>query len=112
MEQPPENLAHKLGTVIESNVRGWALEESRVGRLARAILRAKRDGDAETAHRLATLILPVIIRWCEKPLDEAASEDGFSYEPFLPSDMRAVSEQLATLRKPRRTCGPKNQRGA
>jgi hypothetical protein len=58
----PVQIGMLLAECAEENIRCWALEETAVGKVARASLRARRDGDMEAEKRYTLPFLKAIVR--------------------------------------------------
>jgi hypothetical protein len=92
------DLAKATIDTIFQNVRDWSIEENDQGKLARAILRANRDGNRETAARLMKPIALILARISQMEKPNHSEEDGCFSEPPTESEMRKIRKALVSLR--------------
>lgn len=91
-EPLPADLTRELVGAFEENIRDFAIYESNSGRLARAILRARRDGDYERANALSRPFTAMLARLLTSP--RGRGKDGVFSEKVRKSDERDIQALL------------------
>jgi hypothetical protein len=89
-----ERVALLLAEILNQNLNRLVLDESEIGIVARALMRAKRDGDRQAGVRYATPLMRAIFRMAKTKRQQPSRDDLYSFTRKELGEFEALAQEI------------------